>query len=123
MILSFFDDERQDIKRLVDFASNNIYQTDDLLDMMNDDMATSSEDSRHAVVVGQGRWICYFIVDHPNKGRCHYFQIKSGFPDPLPDKEELDYIVKEFGIGTPLMDAHINVENENAMVSIVLPFD
>lgn len=123
MVLSFFDHERQYIKKLVDFASHNIYQLDDLLDMMNNEMATPSEDSRHVVVVGHGRWICYFIVDHPNKGRCHYFQIKSGFPGPLPDKEELDYIVKEFGIDKPLLGKHISVDNEKAMVSIVLPFD
>jgi hypothetical protein len=123
MVLSFFDNERQYIKRLVDFANHNIFQLDDVLDMMNNEIATPGEDSRHTVVVGHGRWICYFIVDHPNKGRCHYFQIKSGFPAPPPDKEELDYIVKEFGIQKTLLEKHISVDNEKAMVSIVLPFD
>jgi hypothetical protein len=121
MVLSFFENDRREIKKVVDYAQNYIYQTDDLLDMKNGEMETPSEDPERSVRVGEGRWICYYLVDHPNKGRCHYFHIKPDITGQLPDKEQLDYIVKEFGIERPLMEDHIQINNEDDVVNIVLP--
>ncbi len=69
MVLAFFEDERQQIRKVIEYAQNYIYQTDDILDMMNEERATPGEDPQHSVLVGVGRWICYYLVDHPNKGR------------------------------------------------------
>ena len=121
MVLAFLENERRQIRKLVDYANNYIYQTDDILDMMNGEVYTPSEDARHSVVVGDGRWIFYFLVDHPNKGRCHYFQIKPDILGELPDKPQMEYIVKEFGIDSPLLDEHIKINNEEMVVNIVLP--
>ncbi len=122
MVLAFFENERQQIRKVVDYAKNYIYQTDDLLDMKNGEMTTPGEDPGHLVLVGGGRWICYYLVDHPNKGRCHYFDIKLDISGELPDKPQMEYIVKEFGIDNPLMDEHIKINNEEMVVNIVLPF-
>ena len=70
-VIAFFENERQQIRKVVDYANVNIYQLDDILDMMNNQKITPSEMPEHIVFVGIGRWICYFLVDHPNKGRCH----------------------------------------------------
>lgn len=121
MVLAFFDHEIQQIRRVVDYAKDNIYKTDNILDMMNGQMETPGEDPRHSVRVGAGRWICYYLVDHPNKGRCHYFHIKPDISGELPDKPQLEYIVKEFGIDRPLLDENIKINNEEKMVNIVLP--
>ena len=121
MELSFFESERQQIKKVVDYAQNYIYQTDDLLDMKNGEMATPGEDPKHSVLVGVGIWICYFLVDHPNKGRCHYFQIKRDLTGELPDKPKMEYIIKEFEIDEPLLDHNINIEEQVA--NIVLPIN
>jgi len=120
MVLAFFENERQQIRKVVQYAQNYIYQTDDLLDMKNGEMATPGEDPGHSVFVGVGCWICYYLVDHPNKGRCHYFHIKPEIGG-LPDKPQMDYIVKEFGIDNPLLDEHIKSKNEEMVVDIVLP--
>ena len=40
MVLAFFENERRQIRKVVDYAINNIYQTDDLLDMKNGEMTT-----------------------------------------------------------------------------------
>jgi hypothetical protein len=121
MVLAFFENERQQIRKVVEYAKNHIFQTDDLLDMMNGQMDTPSEDSRHLVLVSVGRWICYYLVDHPNKGRCHYFHIKPDISGELPDRTLMEYIVKEFGIDSPLLDEHIRINNEEMVVNIVLP--
>ena len=55
MVISFFENERRQIRKVIDYARNNIYQTDDILDMMNGEMANPSEDSGHMVLVGVGR--------------------------------------------------------------------
>lgn len=123
MIYSFFDNERRQIRKVVDYAQKYIYQTDDLLDMKNGEMATPGEDSGHLVFVGDGLWICYFIVDHPNKGRCHYFQIINKISGDLPDINELKYIIKEFGIDRPLLDEHVKINVDKVQVDIVLPFE
>ena len=68
-VLAFFENERQQIRKVVDYANHNIYQSDDILDMMNNEKVTPSEIPEDLVLVGIGRWICYFLVDHPNKGR------------------------------------------------------
>lgn len=122
MVLTFFENERKQIKKLVDYAQNYIYQTDDLLDMRNGEMPTPSEDPERSIRVGHGLWICYYLVDHPIKGRCHYFDIKPNVSDVLPDKSQMAYIVKEFGIDSHLQDEHIKIKNEEMVVSIVLPF-
>jgi hypothetical protein len=121
MVLAFFENERRQIRKVVNYAQNEIYQTDDLLDMKNGEKATPGEDPRHSVVVGVGRWICYYLVDHPIKGRCHYFHIKPDIAGELPDKPQMEYIVKEFGIESPLQDEHIKINNEEMVVNIVLP--
>jgi hypothetical protein len=120
MVLTFFDSERQQIRKVVGYAKNYIYQTDDLLDMKNGEMATPSEDPGHSVLVGDGRWICYYLVDHPNKGRCHYFHIKPDISGELPDKLQMEYIVKAFGIDSPLLDEHIKINNEEIVVDVAL---
>ena len=120
-VIAFFENERQQIRKVVDYANVNIYQLDDILDMMNNQKITPSEMPEHIVFVGIGRWICYFLVDHPNKGRCHYFQIMPDISGELPDKPQMEYIVKEFGIESPLMDEHIKINNEDVVVNIVLP--
>lgn len=122
-MLAFFENERQQIRKVVEYGNNNIYQLDDILDMWNNEKITPSEIPEHLVLVSVGRWICYFLVDHPNKGRCHYFQIKPDFRGVLPDKDELEYIVKEFGIENPLLDNHITIDEKNDVVNIILPFD
>jgi hypothetical protein len=121
MVLAFFENERRQIKKVVDYAKLHIYQTDDILDMMNEQMTTPGEDAGHTVRVQMGRWICYFLVDHPIKGRCHYFQIKPDVTGILPDKPEMDYIVREFGIGRPLLDEHITIDETQEVVKIILP--
>ncbi len=123
MVLAFFENESQQIRKVVDYAQNYIYQTDDLLDMKNGEMATPSEDPGHLVLVGVGSWICYYLVDHPNKGRCHYFHIKPDISGELPDKPQIEYIMKEFGIQSPLLDEYININNEDMVVNLVLPLD
>lgn len=121
-VVAFFENERQQIRKVVDYANVNIYQLDDILDMMNNQKITPSEMPEHIVFVGIGRWICYFLVDHPNKGRCHYFQIKPDFFGQLPDKPELEYIVEEFGIENTLLDEHITVDKIDQVTKIILPF-
>ena len=121
MVLAFFEHERREIRKVVDYAQNYIYQLDDILDMWNGEMDTPSEHPGHSVRVGVGRWICYYLVDHPNKGRCHYFHIKPDISGELPDKPQMEYIVKEFGIESPLRDEYININNEDMVVNIVLP--
>ena len=121
-VVAFFENERQQIRKVVDYANVNIYQLDDILDMMNNQKITPSETPEHIVYVGIGRWICYFIVDHPSKGRCHYFQIRADAWGQLPDKPELEYIVKEYGIDNYLFDKHITFDQENKVIKIILPF-
>ncbi len=123
MVVAFFEDERQQIRKVVEYAQNYIYQTDDILDMMNEELATPGENPLHSVLVGVGQWICYYLVDHPNKGRCHYFHIKPDLSGELPNKFQMDYIVQEFGIDSPLLDEHIKINNEENVVNIVLPFN
>ena len=121
-VLAFFENERRQIRKVVEYADTYIYTTDDLLDMKNGEVAVPGENPQHSVRLNDGRWICYFLVDHLNKGRCHYFQIQPDFLGNLPDKPELEYIVKEFGIENPLLDEHFTVDKINEVTKIILPF-
>jgi hypothetical protein len=121
MVYAFFEHERREIRKVVDYSKQYIYQLDDILDMWNRQMATPGEDSGHSVRVGLGLWICYYLVDHPNKGRCHYFHIKPDITNQLPDKTDMEYILKEFGVENALMDEHITINNKDVVVNIILP--
>ena len=39
-VLAFFENEIQQIRKVVDYANHNIYQLDDILDMMNNQKIT-----------------------------------------------------------------------------------
>lgn len=120
-VFAFDNFIRQEIRKVIEYANDNIYQLDDLLDMMNDQMDTPGTKLEHQVLVPIGRWICYYLVDHPNKGRCHYFQIKPDVSGQFPDRPTLEYIVKEFGIKRLLLDEHITIDDKYADTNIILP--
>lgn len=112
---------RQKIRKVIDYANDNIYQLDDILDMMNNQMEYPGTNPEHQVLIPIGRFICYYLVDHPIKGRCHYFQIKPDASGQFPDRKSLEYIVKEFGIEKPLLDEHINIDKKFSETNIILP--
>ena len=120
-VLAFDENLRRQIRKVVDHADLNIYQSDDLLDMMNGQMDVPGTKTGHLVLVPIGRWICYYLVDHPNKEMCHYFQIKPDASGKFADKPELEYILKEFGIESPLLDKHISVGEMESEIKIILP--
>ena len=94
---------------------------DDILDMMNGQMAVPGEGPNHLVLVPFGRWICYYLVDHPQYGRCHYFSFKPDASGKLPDKPVMEYVLKEFRIESPLLDKHITIDKVAAEAKIILP--
>lgn len=120
-VFAFDNIIKQEIRKVIDYANDNIYQLDDILDMMNDQMDNPGTKPAHLVLVPIGRWICYYLVDNPNKGRCHYFQIKPDASGQHPDRPTLDYIMKEFGIDEPLLDEHIKIDEKHADTNIILP--
>lgn len=120
-VFAFDNFIRQQITKVIDYANDNIYQSDDILDMMNGQMDIPGTKQEHQVLVPMGRWICYYVVDHPNKGRCHYFQIKPDASGQFPDRHMLDYIMKEFGIERPLLDEHIKIDEKYAHTNIIIP--
>jgi hypothetical protein len=121
-VLAFDESVKREIKKVVDYANLNIYKLDDILDMWNKQRITPSEIPEHLACV-PFRMICYFLVDHPNKGRCHYFHIEPDAWGILPDKAELEYIMKEFGIENTLFDMHITIDEKNKVTNIILPFN
>jgi hypothetical protein len=111
---------KKEIRKVIDYANDNIYQLDDILDMMNGQMDNPGTKPEHQVLVPIGRLICYYLVDHPNKGRCHYFQIKPDVSGEYPDRPTIEYIMKEFGIEKPLLDEHIKIDEKYADTNIIL---
>jgi len=120
-IFAFDNFIRKKIRKAIEYANDNIYQLDDILDMMNAQIDNPGTKPEHQVLVPIGRWICYYLVDHPNKGRCHYFQIKPDASGQFPDRSTLEYIVKEFGIELPLLDEHIKIDEKYADTHVILP--
>ena len=123
MLLAFDNNTKQKVRKVIDYAHQNIYQTDDLLDMMNNQMTIPGEISEHQILVPIGRFICYYLVDHPIKGRCHYFHIKADAIGKLPTRQEIEHILKEFKIDNTLLDEHIKVDEVLDETSIILPFN
>lgn len=114
---------KSQIRKVVDFAHSNIFQVDDILDMMNDQMIIPGNKSEHLVLVPIGRWISYYLLEHPVHGRCHFFQIKRDASGQHLDKPSMEYIVKEFGVDTVLLDKHIRMDNITDETRIILPVD
>ena len=123
MVLEFNKFTKQQVKKVIDFARLNIYQIDDLLDMMNNQMAVPGEQSEHLVLVPVGRWICYYLVDHPHLGRCHYFSIKTDASGKQPSLLEMEYFLKEFGINQTLLNDQITIDKVADQTNIILPID
>ena len=119
--LTFDENLKRQIVNVVDYASRNIYSVDHLLDMKNGQMTVPGQMPEHLVMVPIARWVCYYLVDHPQHGRSHYFQIKSDVSGNLPDKPEVEQIVREFGIENTLLDKHITFDRIAAETKIILP--
>jgi hypothetical protein len=62
MVYAFFEHERREIRKVVDYSKQYIYQLDDILDMWNRQMATPGEDSGHSVRVGLGVWGFGYVI-------------------------------------------------------------
>jgi hypothetical protein len=120
-ILAFDRIVRQQIKKVIDYAKLNIYTLDDLLDMKNGQMAVPGANPEHLVFVPIGRQFCYYLVDHPNDGLCHYFTFKPDASGSLPDKADIEQVLKEFGIESPLLDKHITTDKIFMETNIKLP--
>ena len=120
-VLAFDNFIRKEIRKVFDYANDNIYKLDDILDMMNNQMDNPGTIPEHLVLVPIGRFICYYLVDHPNKGLCHYFQIKPDASDQFADRPTLEYIVQQFGIESPLLDSHIKIDEKISVTNIILP--
>lgn len=88
---------------------------------MNGQMDVPGERSEHLVLVPIGRWICYYLVDHPEHGLCHYFSIKPDASGKLPDKPAMEYVMEEFGIERSLLDKYISIDKKMAQVNVILP--
>jgi hypothetical protein len=121
MVLAFDNNIKQQIKKKINYANLHIYQVDDILDMINGQMTIPGEISEHLILIPIGRWICYYIVDHPQHGRCHFFQIKPDASGRLPTKIEIEYILKEFGIENTLLDEHISIGKTEDETKVILP--
>lgn len=122
-LFKFDNNVRKKVRDIIEYANQNIYQVDDILDMMNKEITVPGEKPEHLVLAPLGRWICYYLVDHPQKGLSHYFQIKPNSLGKLPDKPELEYILKEFDIETPLLEEYISIDETAEETKVVLPFN
>lgn len=121
MVLAFDNNIRLQIRKVIDFANLHVYQVDDILDMMNSQMIVPGEMSEHLILVPIGRWICYYLVEHPQHGRCHYFQIKIDASCKLPTDPEMEYILKEFGLEIDLLDKYVSIDKTENETRVVLP--
>ncbi|WP_026461423.1 hypothetical protein [Adhaeribacter aquaticus] len=119
--LAFDRTTKRQIEKVLEYAKLNIYTIDDLLDMINKQMAVPGEDSGHLVLVPVGRWVCYYLVDHPHYGRCHYFSFKPDASGKLPEKSEMEHILKEFGIESDLFEKHIKIDEMDEETEIIIP--
>lgn len=122
-LIAFDRITKQTISKVIEYARDNIYVIDDLLDMKNGELAIPGSNTAHLVLVPFARWVCYYIVDHPNLGRCHYFQIKPDATGQLPGKPDMEQIIREFGINSELLDNYITIDRGLEETKIVFPFD
>ncbi len=109
-ILSFDENIKQQIRKVVEYAKLNVYDMADLLDMKNGYLAVPGANPEHLVRVPYGRWICYYITEHKNEGRSHCFSIKPDIRGNLPNRPQIEQILKAYGIEGPLLDHHINID-------------
>ena len=122
MAVLFFDRfVKEQIKKILDYSNQNVFDSDDILDMMNNQMKTPGATPEHLVLVPIGRWICYYIVEHPIKGLCHYLCFKPDASGKLPNKEFIEYTMKEFEIGKNLLDEYITEDKEIKETTVVIP--
>jgi hypothetical protein len=121
-ILPFDQITLEQIELIVQYSNENVYQIDEVLDMMHDPMPLPGEHSNHLVLFPIGQWVYYYIVDHPQHGYCHYFQIRTDARGNLPDKARIEYIMTEFGITQPLQDHHFRINQAENEIKVVIPF-
>ena len=111
---------RMQIGRVIEFARDNVYKVDDILDMMNGDLINPESLPEHLVLVPIGQWICYYLLEHPTKGHCHYFKIKSDATGKLPDMDRINYILNVFGIEHKLQNQDISMDSNNDELKIII---
>ena len=66
------------------------------MDIMNTQMTIPGEIPEHLVFIPTGCKICYYLINHPQQGQCHYFQINANISGKHPDKTAMEYILRQY---------------------------
>jgi len=107
----FSEIDKREIHRVLDYAVQNLYDMDDLLDMKNGRATPPGENPNHLARIHFGQWVCYYLVDDPILGHSHHFHIKPDTKGQLPEKPLIDSLIKEFGIERPLLHSNIRTNH------------
>ncbi|MBD81170.1 MAG: hypothetical protein CL840_19790 [Crocinitomicaceae bacterium] len=119
-IFPFNEPIKAQIKKVVNYSLENIYDIDDLLDMMNGHLEAPGSKPEHSIRINLGSWTCYYVVDHPEYGKCNYFQITPDLKGNFPDDSGLEYILSQFGIENPYLEnQHKLIRKENELTLIM----
>lgn len=114
--------EKEKIKDLVEFASDNVVDTDTMLDIKNGDIKPVGDNPNYVIEIPIGFRIVYSVEQiGENKQRHISVSVEGGNRNKMPNPTAVDMILKEFEMDQSKQNK-MYLEEEIGAVNIIAPY-
>jgi hypothetical protein len=120
-VLIINDNDKQKIKKLIDFSFNHIISFEEVLLMAEGNLAPVRYDSNYVIEISD-IFRVVFSIEHQKKFLTRHISISVYNMTKVPDDEDVKIIIKEFGftnLGTPIINRSIYEEPFSCAINII----
>lgn len=102
----------EQLSTLKDFAENNIWTVDKILDQLNGNQKPPGDDPDYRRILWQSVKVVFTIDERPDIGKNlrHASISQLEMPNMFPHKAVLNEITKKLGFGKPIEECHAQFE-------------
>lgn len=119
-VLIIGEEERQRIKEIREYAENNPFSFDDILDIKNGHEPAPGDIDKFAFRLPGGIRVVFTIDEQPLKNgagftKVRHISLSVPVKDKLPSPEACELILVEFGFKNKLEDCYVHLEEEGCV--------
>lgn len=101
------------MKELSDYAENNHFTMDDLLDVYNNQLSPAGDHTEYTRILPFGYKVVFTIEEQP-AGNVRHLSMSVDEDDKLPNEIVIREVMKQLGFGKPMEECALHLEDISA---------